>query len=204
MTVFDRIIECVDKDGEVLSESDLETLEEEPEERDHIQYLIRMGEVGKELSEFLSCLFHVENVVTFEFTHKDLCDDCDCHSCCGHCDDCHCGEKEEAKEEECEDDDDFDDDEEDCEEEIIKLDFDMDLMDQFTKDCNVSLPSEDLLYYLVSMEFISFCFLFFVVIPLQCNGKKNGRSMIVWLISLMRFVILELKTKSTLFVFNKH
>lgn len=105
---------------------------------------------------FLNSVFNVENVVTFEFTHKDLCDDCD--SCCGHCDcdHCDCGEKEVAKEEEDCEDDDLDDDEEDCEEEIIKLDFDMDLMDQFTKDCNVSLPSEDLLYYLVSMEFISF------------------------------------------------
>lgn len=46
--------------------------------------------------------------------------------------------------------------EDDVEEEILKLDFDMDVMDQFTKDCEVSISSEDFLAYLVNMEFISF------------------------------------------------
>ena len=46
--------------------------------------------------------------------------------------------------------------EDDVEEEILKLDFDMDVMDQFTKDCEVSISPEDFLAYLVNMEFISF------------------------------------------------
>lgn len=48
--------------------------------------------------------------------------------------------------------------EDEVEEEILKLDFDMDVMDEFTKECGVSISSEDFLAYLVTMEFISFCY----------------------------------------------
>ena len=65
---------------------------------------------------------------------------------------------------------------------MIKLDFDMDVMDQFTKDCNVSISSEDLLLYLVSMEFISF-YNELSELFLNCSGRKTGRSMSVWRIS---------------------
>ena len=41
-------------------------------------------------------------------------------------------------------------------EEIERLDFDMDVMDKFTKECQVSISSEDFLCYLFSMQFISF------------------------------------------------
>lgn len=53
MTVFDRIMEFVDEEGKVLSEEDLEMCEEEPKQIAHIQYLLRMGLVGEEMSNIL-------------------------------------------------------------------------------------------------------------------------------------------------------
>lgn len=51
-------------------------------------------------------------------------------------------------------DDDSDDEEED---EVKNLSFDLDVMDNFTKESGAGISSEDLLCYLISMEFISFC-----------------------------------------------
>lgn len=48
---------------------------------------------------------------------------------------------------------DSDDEEED---EVKNLSFDLDVMDKFTKESNAGISSEDLLCYLISMEFISF------------------------------------------------
>lgn len=50
MTVFDRLIQAVDEDGKFLNEEDLENLEKPPVEVYHIQYLLRLGVVGEELS----------------------------------------------------------------------------------------------------------------------------------------------------------
>lgn len=142
----------------------------------------------------------IENVVTFEFTQTepDCCEDSCCGGCCedgccgGCCEDgcCEGHEHHEHEHEEEEEEEDYDDDEmEGMEEELKKLDFDMDLMDQFRKDCNVQLSSEDLLLYLVSMEFISFLYHMYWV--LNYNGKKNGRLPTVLLISwLMLLVVL--------------
>ena len=40
--------------------------------------------------------------------------------------------------------------------EVKNLSFDLDVMDKFTKESNAGISSEDLLCYLISMEFISF------------------------------------------------
>lgn len=79
----------------------------------------------------------------FEFLHKGAFPDDD--DCCCEGDDCcggHCHHDEEDEDEEPLDD-------------IVKLEFDMDIMDLFTQESGVSISSEDFLCYLVSMEFIS-------------------------------------------------
>ena len=78
--------------------------------------------------------------------------------CCKEKEEC-CKEKEECcKEKEgcCSDDECECCSEDEVEEKILNLDFDMDVMDEFTKECGVSISSEDFLAYLVTMEFISF------------------------------------------------
>ena len=96
-------------------------------------------------------------------------DECSCDDCCceeegGKCckEKCCCKEGKCCEEEKddccCEDGECECCSEDEVEEEILKLDFDMDVMDEFTKECGVSISSEDFLAYLVTMEFISFCY----------------------------------------------
>ena len=177
------MIELADQEGNIISEDMIDSLEEEPMEVAHIQYLLRMGEVGKELS-----------IVTFEFTSPMDDDDCGCGCGCDSCDEgeCHgkCCEEGEChgkccEEGEChgkccegeEDDEDEDEDEDDEDEvmdNIIKLEFDLDVLDQFVKDCKMTISTEDLLLYLISMEFISFLFVFIICFSNFLLGRRMG------------------------------
>lgn len=79
---------------------------------------------------------------------------CKKEECCGGCckkEEC-CDNKEGEENEEEEE-----EEEDDVQEEIERLDFDMDVMDKFTEECQVSISSEDFICYLFSMKFISFC-----------------------------------------------
>ena len=96
----------------------------------------------------------LETVVDFEFTQAESC----CDDCCDD-EECEAGHHHHHHEIEGEEDEeDYDDEEydDDIEEELRKLDFDMDVLEVFRNDCGVSISAEDLLSYLVSMEFISF------------------------------------------------
>ena len=84
-----------------------------------------------------------------------LFDDC---SSCGSC----CCEEESQDEEEPKDDQEEKDCDDEEEDEVKNLAFDLDVMDRFTKESGAGISSEDLLCYLISMEFISFCRVFAV------------------------------------------
>lgn len=84
----------------------------------------------------------------------------DCSSCGSSCC-CEEEPKEDAKDQESEDsaiDDKHEaNDSEEEEDEVKNLSFDLDVMDKFTKESDAGISSEDLMCYLISMEFISFC-----------------------------------------------
>ena len=55
MTVFDRTIELVDMEGNAITEEDAYGMDEGTiDERTLIQYLLRIGEVGSELSRIIN------------------------------------------------------------------------------------------------------------------------------------------------------
>lgn len=55
MTVFDRTIELVDMEGNAITEEDAYGMDEGTiDERTLIQYLLRIGEVGSELSRIMN------------------------------------------------------------------------------------------------------------------------------------------------------
>ena len=55
MTVFDRTIDLVDMEGNAITEEDAYGMDEGTiDERTLIQYLLRIGEVGSELSRIMN------------------------------------------------------------------------------------------------------------------------------------------------------
>lgn len=95
----------------------------------------------------------VEDIIDFEFTHHGLLFD-DCSSCGSSC--CCEEEPEEMEKDDKHDEHETEDSDDEEEDEVKNLSFDLDVMDKFTKESNAGISLEDLLCYLISMEFISF------------------------------------------------
>ncbi|KAK8790765.1 hypothetical protein WA588_002512 [Blastocystis sp. NMH] len=124
MVVYNRVIN-ENEDGS------LETL---------IHYQLQAGHIDEELKD----------IIDFEFTHHGLLFD-DCSSCGSSC--CCEEEPEEMEKDDKHDEHETEDSDDEEEDEVKNLSFDLDVMDKFTKESNAGISSEDLLCYLISMEF---------------------------------------------------